>query len=160
MLQMSQHSPTVCQPLGPEVPRHSARPLISLTAQELGSLEGLTLSRSPLSQPVQVPGWKRSPSCSCCCAEREEWTTCWVWVESTGADYAGRGTGWLVVPWCHLALGLLMQWLPLTLRVSTENQSPAAPLQLPCAFTPRALSPLCSRLSFSAEPPMLVMGWI
>lgn len=49
--EVTQHAPTLCQPLGPEVPRHTAGPLIPLTDQELG--------------PQRV-----SPSSGHCCASQ------------------------------------------------------------------------------------------
>lgn len=42
---VTQHSPTFCQPLGPEVPWHTmVRLLIVLTDQDLGPLKGLPSS--------------------------------------------------------------------------------------------------------------------
>lgn len=88
--EVTQHSPTFCQPLGPEDPRLMAGPLIPLTDQELGPPEGLTLLWPLLSQPVSAgAGLKHlCPAPPIMLRRKRILGTLLGRVKSTGADHA------------------------------------------------------------------------
>lgn len=118
---LSRYHTAFSQPLGPEVPRHMAGLFIPHTDQELGPPEGLTLLWSSASQ---YRYWAKNPplSCSSCCAEKEEKPECPAGAGSSQQEQSTQAVA-PACSLCHVALSLLAQWLPLTLRVSTKNLS-------------------------------------